>query len=122
MNPNSLKTEATLQRLEQQKLRIRMKDTKKQNSDFAILSVINFIYFTANFADLSFIRQIWEGEGQSQHFQSKMDNICKKYEPQGYLPSAAILDFFFLLSRNNQGKFIAWVQSNYHFSEDHKTQ
>jgi len=97
-----------------------LQQTRKENAYYAILSVINFIYFTANFEDLTFIRQIWDVDELAQHFTDKMLKICRKYEQQGYIPSAAIVDFFFELSRSNQEKFIAWVQSNYHFSQDHK--
>jgi hypothetical protein len=82
--------------------------------------VINFVYFTANFEDLTFIRKIWDVDGLAQHLEDKMNQVCRKYGNQGFISCAAIIEFFFLLSRNNQVKFIEWVQSNYHFSDDHK--
>jgi len=120
MNNYIRNTDNAIRQAELRKLRGQLKFTQSQNSRFAILSAINFVYFTANFEDLTFIRKIWEVDGLAQHFEDKMNLICRKHGNQGFIPCAAIIEFFFLLSRNNQVKFIEWVQSNYHFSDDHK--
>lgn len=121
MNQHFNHTDRSLKQSEILKLRAQLKFTRKNSQQFAILSVINFLFFTTNFEDLSFIRKIWEADGLAQHFTDKMRSVCRKYEQQGFIPAAAILDFFFLLSQANQEKFIAWVQENYHYSDNHKT-
>ena len=121
MNNYIKHTDNAIRQAELRKLRGQLKFTQSQNSRFAILSVINFVYFTANFEDLTFIRKIWDVDGLAQHYEDKMKLICRRYEHQGFIPCAAIIDFFFQLSRHNQEKFIDWIQSNYHFSDDHKT-
>jgi len=120
MNEIEHEVQPTAFDLEQRELRNEQNRLDYENYQQTLLAVINFLYFTANFMDLSFVHKIWDGEGLGQHMQAKMDGICQKYAALGYLPSAAIIDFFFLLSRNHQEKFVAWVQFNYHFSSDHK--
>jgi len=107
--------------LRTEKLRKKFNQTCKENTYFAILSVIYFIYFITNFEDLTFIRQNWDVDGLAQHFTDKMFKICRKCEQQGYIPAVAIIDFLFEPSRSSQKKFIVWVQSNYHLCQNHKT-
>lgn len=91
---------------------------------YAALAVTNFVYFTANFP-MPFekiIQKAFEEYGQLavDHLSAKFKGIEKKYFDLGYFPAAGVIDFFFALDNSNQRKLISWVQSNYHFSSDHK--
>jgi len=90
------------------------------------LAVVNFVYFLANFP-MQFndiIRAVWADDKLlADHLILKIDGIIAKECPnKGCLPPAAIVSFFFELSRGDQYKFAEWIERNYHVSEEHKNQ
>lgn len=84
------------------------------------LSIINFVYFTANFP-YNFIEECWGyNTMESSHMRMKLEGSQKKSGVMTHITSGAMIDFFFDLSRSNQTKLAEWIEANYHFSSVHQ--
>ena len=79
------------------------------------MSVVNFVYFTANF-QYDFIEQVWTN-GLSSHLRTKFSALSGS---KGYISPGDFIHFFMNLSRDNQILLAKWTEKNYHFSNDHK--